>query len=80
MRLSKAPDKRSLDAIETASRDEIIVLQTRRLAATLRQTYDAVPAMRAKFDRHGVHPADFRTPAAPVEFLGAYRHSRAQLV
>ena len=59
MRLGKAPDKSLLDPIETASRDELIALQTRRLAATLHRTYDAVPAMRAKFDQHGVHPDDF---------------------
>jgi phenylacetate-CoA ligase len=59
MRLGEAPDKSLLDPIEMASRDEIIALQTRRLAATLRHTYDAVPAMRAKFDQHGVHPDDF---------------------
>ena len=63
MRLGKAPDKSLLDPIETASRDELIALQTRRLAATLRRTYDAVPAMRAKFDQHGVHPDDFGTLA-----------------
>src|SRR6201999_2739562 len=40
--------------------DEIIALQTRRLAATLRRSYDAVPAIRAKFDQQGVHPDDFR--------------------
>jgi phenylacetate-CoA ligase len=61
MRLGEAPDKSLLDPIETASRDEIIALQTRRLAVTLRRVYDAVPAMRAKFDQHGVHPDDFRT-------------------
>ena len=27
---------------------------------TLRRVYDVVPAMRAKFDQHGVHPDDFR--------------------
>jgi phenylacetate-coenzyme A ligase PaaK-like adenylate-forming protein len=52
-----------LDPIEMASRDEIIALKTRRLAATLRRSHDVVPAMRAKFDRHGVHPADFRALA-----------------
>ena len=60
MRLGDAPDKSLLDPIETASRDEIISLQTRRVAATLRRSYDAVPAIRAKFDKHGVHPGDFR--------------------
>ncbi|HTZ68477.1 MAG TPA: phenylacetate--CoA ligase, partial [Roseiarcus sp.] len=63
MRLGEPPDKSLLDLIETASRDEIAALQTRRLAATLRRTYDAVPAMRAKFDQHGVHPADFHALA-----------------
>ncbi|HEY3622078.1 MAG TPA: phenylacetate--CoA ligase PaaK [Roseiarcus sp.] len=61
MRLGQAPDKSLLDPIETASRDEIAALQTRRLAATLRRVYDAVPAMRAKFDQHGVHADDFHT-------------------
>ena len=61
MRLGEAPDKSLLDPIETASRDEIAALQTRRMAATLRRAYDAVPAMRAKFDKHGVHPSDFHT-------------------
>ena len=60
MRLGEAPDKSLLDPIETASRDEIAALQTRRLSVTLRRVYDAVPAMRAKFDQHGVHPDDFR--------------------
>jgi phenylacetate-CoA ligase len=61
MRLGEAPDKSLLDPIETASRDEIIALQTRRLGVTLRRAYDAVPAVRAKFDQHGVHPDDFRS-------------------
>src|ERR1700689_2799743 len=60
MKLGEAPDKSLLDPIETASRDEIAALQTRRLAATLRRVYDAVPAIRAKFDQHGVHPDNFR--------------------
>jgi phenylacetate-CoA ligase len=59
MRLGEAPDKSLLDPIETASRDEIIALQTARLAGTLRQVYDGVPAICAKFDQQGVHPDDF---------------------
>ena len=59
MRLGEAPDKSLLDPIETASRDEITALQTRRLATTLRRTYENVPAIRAKFEAAGVHPADF---------------------
>jgi phenylacetate-CoA ligase len=61
MKLGDAPDKSLLDPIERASRDEIIALQTRRLADTLRRAYDAVPGMRAKFDQHGVRPDDFHT-------------------
>ncbi len=61
MRLGPAPDKSLLDRIETASRDEIIDLQTRRLSVTLHRSYDAIPPIRAKFDQHGVHPDDFHT-------------------
>ena len=68
MRLGPPPDKSLLDPIETASRDEIAALQTRRLSVTLRRVYDAVPAMRAKFDQHGVHPDDFRA----LEDLGRF--------
>ena len=49
-----------LDAIETASRDEIAALQRERLAWTLRHAYENVPHYRAAFDKAGVHPADFR--------------------
>ncbi len=68
MRLGTAPDKSLLDPIETASRDEIAALQTRRLSVTLRRIYDLIPAMRAKFDQHGVHPDDFRA----LEDLGRF--------
>ena len=50
-----------LDAIETASRDEIAALQVERLAWTLRHAYANVPHCRAAFDAVGVHPDDFRT-------------------
>jgi phenylacetate-CoA ligase len=68
MRLGQAPDKGLLEPIETASRDEIAALQTRRLEATLRHTYDNVRPMRAKFDAERVHPADFRSLADLVRF------------
>jgi phenylacetate-CoA ligase len=60
VRLGPPPDKSLLDPIEVASRDEIIALQTTRLAKTLRRSYDAIPPIRVKFDQHGVHPGDFR--------------------
>jgi phenylacetate-CoA ligase len=50
-----------LEAIETASRDEISALQTRRLKQTLEYAYQNVPAYRAKFEAAGVNPADFRS-------------------
>jgi len=52
--------KKGLHAIETASRDEIVALQTERLKWTLGHVYDNVPHYRAKFDAAGVHPGDFR--------------------
>ena len=48
-----------LDAIETASRDEISAVQRERLAWTLRHAYEHVPHYRAAFDGAGVHPSDF---------------------
>jgi phenylacetate-CoA ligase len=48
-----------LEAIETASRDEIAALQTERLKWTLRHAYDNVPAYRRKFEAAGVTPEDF---------------------
>ncbi len=52
-------DGAGLDAIETASRDEIAALQTTRMAWSLRHAYDNVPHYRAAFAAAGVHPDDF---------------------
>src|SRR4051795_10280146 len=49
-----------LDEAERASRDEIMELQTRRLAWSLKHAYDNVPHYRKAFDAAGVHPYDFR--------------------
>src|SRR3954449_7427308 len=49
-----------MDAHERASRDEIMALQTRRLAWSLKHAYDNVPHYRKAFDEAGVHPSDFR--------------------
>jgi len=59
--LDFASGTRSLDPIETASRDEIAALQLSRLKQTLRHAYDNVPRYRAKFAAAGVHPDDCRT-------------------
>ena len=47
-----------LDAIETASVDELRALQLKRLKATLAHAYANSPVYRAKFDAAGVHPND----------------------
>jgi phenylacetate-CoA ligase len=52
-----------LDDIERASRDEIIALQTRRLAWSLSHAYDNVAHYRRAFDKAGVHPSDFKALA-----------------
>jgi phenylacetate-CoA ligase len=49
-----------LDAIETASRDEITALQIERLRWTLRHAHDNVPHYRRVFEAAGVHPEDIR--------------------
>jgi phenylacetate-CoA ligase len=53
-------DRAALDAAETASRDEIVALQTRRLGETLRHTYDNVAHFRERCAAQSVHPDDFR--------------------
>ncbi len=56
-----APRREGLDAIETASRDEISALQLERLQWTLAHAYDAVPHYKKSFDKAGVHPDDLKS-------------------
>ena len=49
-----------LDAVETASRDELTALQTGRLRWSLEHAYAHVPHYRHAFDEAGVHPDDLR--------------------
>src|SRR2546427_6175534 len=49
-----------LDEAERASRDEIMALQTKRLAWSLKHAYENVAHYRKAFDAAGVHPSDFR--------------------
>ena len=60
--------KRPLDAIETASRDEIEALQLQRLRWTVQHAYDNVPHYRKAFDDKGVHPSDLKTLADLAKF------------
>jgi len=59
---------KGLHAIESASRDEIVALQTERLQWTLHHVYANVPHYKAKFDAAGVHPNDFRSLADLARF------------
>ena len=49
-----------MDNAERASRDEIMALQTKRLAWSLAHAYDNVAHYKAAFDKAGVRPSDFR--------------------
>jgi phenylacetate-CoA ligase len=49
-----------MDDTERASRDEIMALQTKRLAWSLAHAYDNVAHYKRAFDKAGVHPSDFR--------------------
>ena len=57
-----------LEAIETASRDEITALQLKRLRNTLQHAYDHVPHYQQAFDAAGVQPGDLKTLADLAKF------------
>ena len=65
---AKKPQAGELDAIETASRDEISALQLQRLKWSLQHAYDNVPFHKAAFDSKGVHPSDLKTLADLAKF------------
>ena len=54
------PSSSELDAMETASRDELSALQLRRLRWSLQHTYDNVGHFRAKCEQREVHPEQLR--------------------
>jgi len=56
----KQPKPGELDAIETASRDEVSALQLQRLKVTLQHAYANVPHYKQSFDAKGVHPDDLK--------------------
>jgi phenylacetate-CoA ligase len=63
-----SPRPGDLEAIETASRDELAALQLERLKWSLRHAYDNVPHYKASFDAAGVHPDDLTS----LEDLGKF--------
>ena len=64
----KTPQPGELDAIETASRDEVTALQLKRLKATLQHAYANVPHYKQSFDSKGVHPDDLKSLADLANF------------
>ncbi|MCA2014421.1 phenylacetate--CoA ligase [Cereibacter sphaeroides] len=56
-----SPRPGDLEAIETASRDEISALQLERLKWSLSHAYENSAFYRAKFDAAGVHPEDLKS-------------------
>ncbi len=64
----KAPSAGDLDALETASRDELQAWQLQCLRWTLQHAYDNVPHYRASFDKAGVHPSDLKVLADLAKF------------
>jgi phenylacetate-CoA ligase len=64
----KKPAPGDLEAIETASRDELEALQLQRMKWTLRHAYDSVAHYRAAFDAAGVRPDDLRALADLAKF------------
>jgi phenylacetate-CoA ligase len=57
-----------LEAIEVASRDELLALQLARLKWSLKHAYDNIAHYRAKFDKAGVHPEDLKSLADLAKF------------
>ena len=67
------PDRKSLDPIEIASRDEIAALQFHRMKRTLKHAYENSPFYRQRFDEAGVHPEDLKTLADLAKFPFTYK-------
>ena len=64
----KQPAPGDLEAIETASRDEVQALQLERLRWSLQHAYENVAHYRQAFDAKGVHPSDLKTLADLAKF------------
>ena len=55
-----SPNKKDLNPIEIASRDEIAALQLRRMKWSLKHAYENVQHYKNSFDAAGVHPDDLK--------------------
>ena len=63
-----APKSSDLEAIETASRDELASLQLERLKWSLAHAYENVSMVRQRFGEKGVHPSDLKSLADLAKF------------
>ena len=63
-----SPRPGDLEAIETASRDEISALQLERMRWSLAHAYENSPFYRQRFDEAGVHPSDLKTLSGLAKF------------
>jgi len=70
----KTPGPGELEAIETASRDEISALQLERLKSTLAHVYEHVPHYRQAFEAKGVHPSDCKSLGDLAKFPFTTKH------
>ncbi|MCT4656248.1 MAG: phenylacetate--CoA ligase [Cohaesibacter sp.] len=66
--LDLSPKAGELEAIETASRDEIASVQLERMKWSVRHAYENVPFYRKRFDEAGVHPDDLKNLADLAKF------------
>lgn len=62
------PNRKDLDPIEIASRDEIAALQFHRMKRSLRHAFENSPFYRNHFIKHDVHPEDLKTLADIAKF------------
>ena len=56
-----SPNRKDLDPIETASRDEIEALQFHRMKRSLKHSYENSPFYRKRFIEADVHPEDLKS-------------------
>jgi phenylacetate-CoA ligase len=63
-----SPRSGDLEAIETASRDEIAALQLGRMKRSLSHAYEHSRFYRARFDEAGIHPSDLTSLSDIAKF------------
>lgn len=68
-----APRVGDLEAIETASRDEISALQLQRMKWSLKHSYENSAFYRKRFDEKGVHPDDLKDLSDLSKFPFTYK-------